>query len=394
MNPLSALLNLPLEEKERQGLLHTPQEIAHQSETWRGTSRIFEDRLPQIRSFLEAAGVTARAEDRPIVFLIGAGTSDYIGRSLHHLLRQRWQCEVHVVPSTELLMDFSDYILPGRRYLWISFSRSGDSPEGVAVLHRALSESPQIAHLVVSCNESGRMVELIRSSSNSFAVLLDPETNDAGLAMTSSFTNMVIAGQALAHAWSLQEYLPILQTMCIVADRFLPVAAEAAQALADADYQRACFIGSGLLAGVARESALKLLELTAGKVKTMFETTLGLRHGPMAALDQETLFILFLSTETARQRYELDLLREIEEKQLVAASVAVLPCGETPNDLGGTRIITVPGQPSIPEMYRPPLDVLFGQLLGLFSSLRCGLTPDAPSPNGAISRVVQPITIY
>jgi tagatose-6-phosphate ketose/aldose isomerase len=378
MNPLSALLNLSAKEKERQGLLHTPQEIAHQKETWQQTWNLLEERLPAIRSFLESAGIQAELKDRPTVFLIGAGTSDYIGRSLHHLLRQRWQCEVHVVPSTDLLIDFSDYILPGQRYLWLSFSRSGDSPEGVAVLQRALSEYPQISHLVVSCNESGRMVELIQNNINSLAVLLPPETNDVGLAMTSSFTNMVIAGQALAHVWSPQDYAPVLQTMC---------------ATADTNYQRVCFIGSALLAGVARESALKVLELTAGNIKTMFETTLGLRHGPMAALDHETLFVLFLSTDIARQRYEKDLLHEIEQKQLVGASVAVLPCGEIPKGLGDTEIVTA-GGPPIPDLYRPPLDVLFGQLLGLFFSLRCGLTPDTPSPNGAISRVVQPIEIY
>jgi len=46
------------------------------------------------------------------------------------------------------------------------------------------------------------------------------------------------------------------------------------------------------------------------------------------------------------------------------------------------------------DHYRPVLDVMFGQLLGLFASLRCGLKPDQPSPNGAITRVVQPIKLY
>ena len=48
----------------------------------------------------------------------------------------------------------------------------------------------------------------------------------------------------------------------------------------------------------------------------------------------------------------------------------------------------------IPDLYRPVLDVIFGQLLGLFVSIRCGLKPDVPSPNGAISRVVQKVDIY
>jgi hypothetical protein len=44
--------------------------------------------------------------------------------------------------------------------------------------------------------------------------------------------------------------------------------------------------------------------------------------------------------------------------------------------------------------YRPPVDSLLGQLLGLFASLRQGLKPDTPSPNGAIGRVVSEVNIY
>jgi len=48
----------------------------------------------------------------------------------------------------------------------------------------------------------------------------------------------------------------------------------------------------------------------------------------------------------------------------------------------------------LPDYYRPALDVMLGQVLGLFAALRCGLKPDQPSPSGAITRVVQPIKLY
>jgi tagatose-6-phosphate ketose/aldose isomerase len=395
VNPITSLLNLPTAEKEKRGILHTPREIFQQRETWIRTWAIIQARLQEIQAFLTTAGLKAPRGERPIVYLVGAGTSDYIGHCLHHLLRQKWQCEVVPVSSTDLLIDFSDYILEGRPYLWISFSRSGDSPEGVAVLERALAEKPQISHLVISCNAAGRMSQLIKGKSNSLGIVLDEETNDQGLAMTSSFTNMVSAGQALAHAWSSEEYEPIIHAMSEAAHAFLPIAAERAEQLSTENYSRACFIGSGTLAGTALESALKLLELTAGKTKTMSQATLALRHGPMAALDKDTLFVCFLSTQSTRQRYETDLLREIERKQLVGASLAVLACGTSSlPQFEGTQVVAPHQHWPIPDLYRPVVDVLFGQLLGLFFSLRSGLTPDSPSPNGAISRVVQPIAIY
>ncbi|MBB6144246.1 tagatose-6-phosphate ketose/aldose isomerase [Silvibacterium bohemicum] len=395
MNPLISLVNLPSAEKDERGIAHTPAEILQQPSTWISTWAHIEARMPEIQAFLSAVGLTAASQDRPTVYLIGAGTSDYIGHCLHHLLRQKWQCEVVPVASTDLLIDFSEYILEDRPYLWISFSRSGDSPEGVAVLERALAENPQISHLVVSCNASGQMSQLIKGKAGCFGIVLDEETNDQGLAMTSSFTNMVIAGQVLAHAWSAAEYEPIVKSLSEAAQAFLPLAAELAEHLATKGYRRACFIGSGPAAGTAQESALKLLELTAGRTKTMSQSTLGLRHGPMAALDHDTLLVSFLSTQSTRQRYEIDLLREIERKQLVGASLAVIGSGMSGlPQLESTQVLAPQNHWQIPDSYRPAVDVLFGQVLGLFFSLGSSLRPDSPSPNGAISRVVQPIEIY
>jgi tagatose-6-phosphate ketose/aldose isomerase len=394
LNPLSSLLHLPSSEKSARGLTHTPQEIAQQPQTWLGTHALLQAHQSRIQQFLTAAGLRGPAEQRPTVFLIGAGTSDYIGHSLHHLLRSQWQCEVLPVASTSLLTGFSDFILPGRKYLWISFSRSGDSPEGVAVLERALAEYPGISHLLITCNASGRMMQAVEGRENSFALVLDDATNDRGLAMTSSFTNMVLAGQILAHIWSMDAYQPVLQELVRAGEAFLAPAAALAAELAAAGYHRACFVGSGLLAGAAMECALKLLELTAGSLQTLTQPTLALRHGPMAALDRDTLFVALVSSQAQRRGYELDLLREIGAKGLVRTRVAV-----TTEDAAALRAeaehVLSPGiSVAIPDLYRPVLDVIFGQLLGLFASLHYGLKPDVPSPNGAISRVVQNVGIY
>ena len=96
--------------------------------------------------------------------------------------------------------------------------------------------------------------------------------------------------------------------------------------LAQQGYKRACFVGSGALAATARESALKLLELTSGNIQTMNETTLGLRHGPMSSLNSETLFTGFISTDSNRRRYDVDLMNEIRAKQVVRTIVAVGQC--------------------------------------------------------------------
>ncbi len=166
--------------------------------------------------------------------------------------------------------------------------------------------------------------------------------------------------------------------MIATANKFLGESAELAQKMAGRT-QRICMIGSGSLAAVAKEASLKVLEMSGGKVKTMPQTSLGLRHGPMAALDRDTDLICFLSSERPRFRYEVDLLREIQTKKITATCVVVglksseaevLPLCDTYHAIDG----------SFPDVYRPPVDVIFGQLLGLYSSspLVCGQMPQAP----------------
>jgi tagatose-6-phosphate ketose/aldose isomerase len=164
--------------------------------------------------------------------------------------------------------------------------------------------------------------------------------------------------------------------------------------LADGPYTRVCFVGSGSLKAVATESALKVSELSAGRIQSMSESTLGLRHGPLAALNAETLFVSFISSDSRRERYEADLLHEIGKKGVVQTRVAVAVQHSKEVEKECEHFLTPGLRVSIPDPYRPPLDVMFGQLLGLYFSIRCNLKPDVPSPSGAITRVVQNVPIH
>jgi tagatose-6-phosphate ketose/aldose isomerase len=393
-NPLQTLLEMPERERAERGLEHTPREIWQQPDTWGTTYKTCSARKPELAEALRRTGI-GRGSAAPTVYLAGAGTSDYTGRALAPLLRRRWNCDVWAVPSTTLLTDFDEFHVAGKEYLWISFSRSGDSPEGVAVLERALERNRGIHHLVITCNEKGRMAELCaRYPDRALALVLDDAVNDRALAMTSSFSNMLLAGQCLAHMDDLEEFGDVVSGLAECGRQFLPVAAETAAEVTSLGCARAAFVGSGVLRGVADECALKVVELSAGKVTTLAETPLGLRHGPMSSVDGQTLFVAFLSSDARRRGYELDLLREINRKRLGRVRLAVTAGdGAEVSALVDYRLpLNCPS--NFPDYYRPALDVILGQLLGLFASLRCGLKPDQPSPTGAITRVVQPIKLY
>jgi tagatose-6-phosphate ketose/aldose isomerase len=388
-NPLLELVELGAEEKTARGLVYTPREIWQQPDTWLKTFSLMQERREEIASFLAKSVDTSTT-----VYLIGAGTSDYVGRALTSVLRQCWKCDVIAVPSTELVTNMENYVLPGKQYLWISFSRSGDSSEGVGVLEMALRQYPQVRHVVITCNKDGEMSRLCAGRENAYVLVLDDAVNDRGLAMTSSFSNMVLAGQCLGRIADLESQREIVDQLATMGSRMLAEVAPVAESVSRLGCRKACFVGSGALAAVATECALKSLELTAGSIYAMAESTMGLRHGPMSALDGETLFVSFISGDERRRRYEVDLLEEIAAKRLGKVRVAIAPASDERLRELCDHVIELGAGDGVVDDYRAPVDVIFGQMLGLFASVRAGLQPDHPSPSGTINRVVQHVRIY
>jgi tagatose-6-phosphate ketose/aldose isomerase len=293
------------------------------------------------------------------------------------------------------LTEFEEFHRPGKEYLWISFSRSGDSPEGVALLEQALERHREVRHLVITCNAQGKMAQLCsRQADRAFALVLDDAVNDRGLAMTSSFTNMVLAGQCVGHLEDDAQFGEVVAQLSETGRRFLPVAAEAAAAISLLGCTRACFVGAGVLRAVADESALKVVELTGGRITTLAETPLGLRHGPLSSVDAQTLLVAFLSSDARRRGYEIDLLREIGRKRLGRVRAVVTAGGGEDASSLVDHCLSLDCGANFPDQFRPVLDVMLSQLLGLFASMQCGLKPDQPSPDGTITRVVGAIKVY
>ncbi len=393
MTASTKLLDLSTAERESLGLYHTLREILQQPQTWPQTYRKVLSSASVLHEFLTKTGLGEDHSKSPNVLLVGAGTSDYIGKSVSALLQREWKCNVHAVPSTDLLTNMEDHVLADRDYLWISFSRSGDSSEGVAVLEQALANYPRIKHLVVTCNQNGMLARL-ESRDNVFSFVLDDEVNDRGLAMTSSYSNMVVVAQALAHFRTLETYGSIVESLATSASLILPATMNLCERIVDERFSRVCFLGTGPLKGAAVESGLKVIELTGGRVVGLTESFLGLRHGPMSAIDRDTLVVGFLSTDRRRRAFELDLLQEICAKKLTEKCLVVTPFAITNGLNAFENRLSFDLPEAISDLYVPPLFVLVGQLLGLFASIREGLRPDEPSPQGAISRVVSHVKIH
>ena len=390
-NALTHLLNLEIEEKRRKGLLFTPAEIAGQVELWPTTFQRFSESLPQISSFLKGF----LAEEKKCVVCTGAGTSEYIGYCIEGLLRRNLGLPVNVVSTTKIVTHPQDVFIPGYAVLLISFARSGNSPESLGAVRIAEQLPDPVYHLVLTSNPRGELIQAAAGLRRCLTLVLDERTNDQGLAMTGAFTNLVLAAQMLAHAFCFEEYGQLFPRIVEGGRALLNGAPNVIAELSRLEFERAVFLGDGAAFGTAVESRLKLQELTAGKVMCAYESFPGLRHGPEAVINNRTLVVAFLSSDAFARRYELDLLEELREKRIGRAVLAV---GDQAADIGKLAEYRIEYDMrqtlNVPDEATPPIQVMAGQLLGLFKSLEVGLKPDNPSEEGIIHRVVEGVKVY
>lgn len=318
-----------------------------------------------------------------MAIVTGAGTSAYAAEAI----ARAWP-GAKAVPATDLLLQSKDELANANpvfpdRGLLVSIARSGDSPESVTVVEKIRRLFPSARHLAITCNERGGLARMDGVE----ALVLDPRTNDRSLVMTSSFTNLVLAGLAIPHFGRLSTRL---RPICVAAEQNLPDLHGIAQKLAQSDVSRVVILASGDLKPLATEVSLKVLEMTGGAIVPMAETFLGLRHGPMSFLRRDTMVLCWMSSSPLRRNYEVDLIQELRSKNLGRLVVI----GEQ-NDAKGASEVSVPAvAPDLPDMFRTPFEIPFGQLLAYELSLRCGLNPDNPSPDGVITRVVQGFRVH
>jgi tagatose-6-phosphate ketose/aldose isomerase len=388
---IGALLAAPPAAQEGRGYRHTLREICQQPVIWLETASRMADHVSLVEASL---GFVDREAAPGAIVLTGSGSSLYAGECLSLALQSALDIPVHTISAGMVLTDPNGCLTGRVPSLLVSFARSGNSPESCGAVDAVREALPACRHLVITCSGQGRLATRYGDDPRVATVVLDDRTADRSLVMTSSFTNMVLAGRFLAQTRDVAGYRARIATLARQAVHLLHRHGDALAHVARSDYRTAVYLGSGNRYGSAREAALKMLEMTGGQVKTFAETYLGVRHGPMCAIDDGALVVLFLSSDPVTRAYEVDLVRELEQKKLGARKVIF--GSEVPADLAasGDVVIDAPELCTVGDEDAPVLDVVVGQLLGFFRCLSAGLRPDSPSDEGVISRVVGDFAIH
>lgn len=250
--------------------------------------------------------------------------------------------------------------------------------------------SARCYHLIITCNADGQLARY-KSGSNKYVYCLPSNANDLSLAMTSSYSGMLLAGLLCARVKDFPRSKKMIASLVTYGRRILDHFPVGLKKIANQDFKRAVFLGSGPFYGTATESHLKLQELTDGKVICKSDTFLGFRHGPKAVINESTLVVYFFSNDEYALQYEKDLLDDMQRGTTPLLEVGF---AESPFESRLSDLFVLSDGMKIDEEFLCVCYVVPAQILGFYKSMQLGLHPDTPSASGAITRVVQGVEIY
>ena len=370
--------------------IFTATEINQQPATWFKTVQQIKKEKQEIKTFLNKI---LTCEDYDII-LTGAGTSEYVGNSVFPYLNEKYNFKVKSYATTNLVSSPKKYLSREKVTLLVSYGRSGDSPESVGALKVANTICHNIYHLVITCNKDGALAKYANHSKNAYAINLTPETLDKSFAMTSSYTNMMLATILCFQLDKIDEIEKVVKEIILSSQKTLAKDwQDINQFVQQYDFKRIVYLGSNCLKGVAQESQLKMLELTQGAVTTMFDSPMGFRHGPKSVVNDDTLTVVYISDDAYTRKYEIDLVKEMSKQKKQNKLLVV-----------GSNIDMFKEMVDICFDIKLPISVdnfflglnyvIYAQLIALFKSIKVGIMPDDPCPSGEVNRVVQGVTIY
>ncbi|VPC01336.1 tagatose-6-phosphate ketose/aldose isomerase [Streptococcus pneumoniae] len=368
----------------------TTREIYQQPDVWREAFEFYQAKREEIAAFLQEI---ADKHDYIKVILTGAGTSAYVGDTLLPYFKEvyderKWN--FNAIATTDIVANPATYLKKDVATILVSFARSGNSPESVATVDLAKSLVDELYQVTITCATDGKLALQAHGDDRNLLLLQPAVSNDAGFAMTSSFTSMMLTALLVFDPTEFAVKSERFEVVSSLARKVLDKA-EDVKELVDLDFNRVIYLGAGPFFGLAHEAQLKILELTAGQVATMYESPVGFRHGPKSLINDNTVVLVFGTTTDYTRKYDLDLVREVAGDQ-IARRVVLL--SDQAFGLENVKEVALSCGGVLNDIYRVFPYIVYAQLFALLTSLKVENKPDTPSPTGTVNRVVQGVIIH
>lgn len=365
----------------------TLKEIKQQGRVWKKLLTSLEKKTGEICDFLTSID----AKNRKIIFT-GAGTSEFVGNTLLPNVKDNFRS----VATTDIVENPETYLKKNEKILLVSFARSGNSPESIAAVDLANQLVDDIAHIAITCSESGKLAQQLKGKNKTYVWLTPAETNDEGFAMTSSFTSMLLSGLYIFGETDRAALKDMIFTVTKEIEKQEPVFEKNIAELISLDIERIVYLGSGTLRALSEEATLKCLELTGGQLNVFYNSPLSFRHGPKSIINEKTLVIMLSSNNEYTRQYELDLLKEMhnEHNKKYVACLDTLDDNERKENTNFYIPFNNEKFAVYPEIINAFIYIYFAQLLAYTKSVSLGFNPDNPCPTGEVNRVVKGVIIH
>lgn len=386
------LFGRPYEYYQQHQCAHTAGEIAQQPKLWKRLVRELIGRKKEIEAFME----TVSQEKNLRIVTTGAGSSAFIGETFQFLLAEELGIYTENIHTTDII-SAPQGVLFDTPTLLISYARSGESPESLAAVQFAEKRISKLYQIIFVCDTGSSLAKAGYNMERTLVLGMPPESCDKGFAMTSSVSCMSIATWCVFHYQEMEQYGKYVDALAKSAAEQMDGLAESARQIAKEKYRRIIWLGTGALKGLAREAAVKSMELSNGYVHAGYDGAAAFRHGPKTVINEETLTVHFLSENKYSRNYDLDLAREvIREKQgnLVAIVRPEADGMELPGKDHEAVYCLPECLPKDSGMGAYLFSLVFSQLLSMEKSLELGCPTDNPCPKGEVNRVVQGVVIY
>ena len=384
------MLDYTKEELLELGAEITTREIYQQPDVWKEAFEAYQEKREEIAAFLQDI---AAKHDYIKVILTGAGTSAYVGDTLVPYFKEvyderKWN--FNAIATTDIVANPQIYLKKEVPTVLVSFARSGNSPESVATVDLAKALVDELYQVTITCAAEGKLALQAHGDDRNLLLLQPAASNDAGFAMTSSFTSMMLTALLVFDPTEFAIKAERFEVLSSLARKVLDNVADVKE-LVDLEFNRVIYLGAGPFFGLAHEAQLKILELTAGQVATMYESPVGFRHGPKSLINEDTVVIVFGTTTDYTRKYDLDLVREVAGDR-IARRVVLL--SDQAFGLENVKEVVLGCGGVLNDVYRVFPYIVYGQLFALLTSLKVGNRPDTPSPTGTVNRVVQGVIIH
>lgn len=344
---------------------HTWNEIQSQGNVWQSV-------LEETRQSRAIAEILRAGNSRREWVFVGCGTSYYLAEATAISWTLLTGQPARAVPASEVLL-FPKLLEAGGKDLQaVVISRSGRTSEAVRAA-AVLRQDLKVPAFGITCAEDS---ELERACD--LAIVLQA-ADEKSTVMTRSFTSMLLTLQVLAARQA--GNVGFLDALRQMAEGFAPripaIAKQMEDFVASNAFSDYVFLGQGPFHGIAREAALKVMEMSCSY--SQFFHALEFRHGPKAIVGPETCLTFFLSSSATVE--EAEVLEEM--KELGGVTVAV--CSHASGEIRRSSDLVIEIGQDGNELARLAPSTVPCQLLGYFSGIAKGLNPDQPKN---LSRVV------